>query len=385
MSNVNPEIPEQNNNPTSLNIIANAIASEQGIEINSTLWLSGGLAAFSGQTGGHSAYGFSHKHKLSPQWVKAVFANYFNRRCFYDNEPYRQSGYNIAGRPVGWKPEVATDIEAGDAVYLTSKGFVKVSGPDPQHFHIGPLVEIWDADAYTVQALGQTHSAKVLAGEAIKYLMASFAGMTRKPNGSYSSYGDRGVANLLKAINQAGRRGLLFPNDLETFMDWLRKNGIPDYTNAPGHGFSHKDFYSVPSKLVFQTYNGLWWLLPSMYDSLETCKAFNLTEFIPGLEKIVLRMSNWMLNILDHSGDFTVEQIEVDKSISLLPESPMDLTPYIVSVKKINWYEHWAFRAVSVAAHVLNNEKLKAEEAKIKLKFKGVQKEWMVDYKGEYV
>jgi hypothetical protein len=63
----------------------------------------------------------------------------------------------------------------------------------------------------------------------------------------------------------------------------------------------------------------------------------------------------------------------------------MDLTPYIVSVKKINWYEHWAFRAVSVAAHVLNNEKLKAEEAKIKLKFKGVQKEWMVDYKGEYV
>jgi hypothetical protein len=368
-----------------LNPYFNAVANEQGVEPGSTAWVDGGLQAFSGQTGGHPAYGWKHSHKLSPQWARAIVANYCHRRCYYEGESLRQSGYNIAGRPVGWKPEIDSDIAAGDALYMTSKGIVKVSGPDPQHFHIGPLIELWDSNLYNVQVFGVSMPAKIVAGEIVKHIMASFAGMTRKSNGSYASFGDRGVSNLLKAMNHAGRRGLLFPNDLETFMDWLRKNGIPDYTNAPGHGFSHKDFYSVPSKLVFQTYNGLWWLLPSMYDTLETCKAFNLTEFIPGLEKIVLRMSNWMLNILDHSGDFTVEQIEVDKSISLLPESPMDLTPYIVSVKKISWYEHWAFRAVSVAAHVLNNEKLKAEEAKIMLKFKGVQKEWMVDYKGDYV
>lgn len=368
-----------------LNPIFNSVANEQGIEPNSSLWNSAGLNAYSGQTGGHGAYGWKHSHKLSEAYAKAAIANYAHRRCYYENEPFRQGGYLVGGRPLGWKPEDAQDLPSGEVTYWTSKGIVKVSGPDATHFHIGPLIEVFDADAYQVQVFGQKMPAKFVAGEIVKHLMTTLIGIQAKPNGDYHNYGDRGTANVLKALAQAAKRGLIFPEDQVRFYDWIKKFFIPNFLKSPGHNYSHKEAFSNPPKYVFQLYNGLYWTLPGAFDVLSVAINLQLTELIPDLQKIVIRKCNWMKSIFEHAGTFNLTNVEVDKSIENLVEAPLDLKPYIKSVENGSW-EKWGFRAISVAAFVLKDESLEVELAKIRAKYPAsIDPEWFVDYKLDYV
>jgi hypothetical protein len=213
--------------------------------------------------------------------------------------------------------------------------------------------------------------------------MNSLAGMARHTNLGW--FGDRGSANMLKSSHMAAKRGLLLPGDYETFLSWLGQTFLTKYLSGAGHGYSYKDLNSPNPKKVFQVFNGLYWILPAAFDSLETLKYFGLHDERSKMEKIVENMSNWMADILSYAGNFQAGKIVVDESIEQNESAPGSLLPYIKGVDYIlEGFEYWAYRAVSVASHVLGGEKLKEEAKKIRSNHEG-QTEWFVDYKGNYV
>lgn len=366
---------------SNFNKLFNAVALEQGIEIGSGAWVEGGLAAYSGQTGSHAAYGWKHDHLFNDLYVKKVIANYLARRCYYGDEPKRQLSYEAAGRPINWKPEDPQDLTDGQTAYMTPKGIVKVSGPDLLHFHLGPLFVIYDHDA-PVTALGQNHSGKLVAGTAIQYLMASVAGQIRGTT-SKMYMGDRGVANILKASVAAAKRNLLFNEDLLTIHEWLEKYCLPFYEKAPGHDVGVKGLKG------FQVFNGLYWILPAFYDLMVTLPDAPLKERV---YKIVHRLSNWISELQSMKSDLNLYQVDIiDDAIFTLPEAPESVAKYIKLQDDVgsgtDW-SLWAYRAARVAAKVLNRpditEAMEPVLKKFTLDKKYDNKPWLVDADGNY-
>lgn len=364
------------------NKLFNQIALQQGIEIGSGAWVEGGLAAYSGQTGSHPAYGWKHDHLFNDLYVKKVLANYGARRMWYTDEK-RQLSYEAAGRPIGWKPEDMWDLPDGQTMYMSSKGIVKVSGPDLLHFHIGPLGVVYDNDI-PVDLDGMKYSSKLISGLMIYGMMASIAGQIRGTT-SKMYMGDRGVANILKASVTAAKRACILAADQETIFDWLVKYCLPFYEKAPGHATITKG-YLMES---FQVFNGLYWILPAFYDAQEVLPDGELKERI---HKVVVRLSKWILEIHSLVPNLNTPALNIiDQAIKSLPEAPDSILKYVQldpgTGGGTDW-SLWAYRAARVAAKVLNEPKLDEAMVPVYAKFvadkKYDNKPWLVDADGNY-
>lgn len=339
---------------TNLNRVLNTIANEQGIEPGSWPWLQAGPAPWSGQSGEHASFGWNHSHLVTPDWIRAVIANYGHRRTYYDNAPNRQYGYAEGGRPKGWKPEMPGDNPDGSCSYLTSSGIVTVSGPEVEHFCLGPLFAVIDAKPIDVEALGQkfpsTDLAKIMVTLQVRSLMGQIRDMDGDP---YPwGYGDRGNSRILDTWLQALKRNLVERDDVETGLAFITDVLLPFYERAPGIS----KFGTAPAGMFpVGCFNGLYWLLPVFYDATQILSGPVVQRF----QAIVERWSQWALELeqavpgrgFDMSR-FYVDEAKFTRTADGKPrDSIADLLEPANIVFDLGW-EVWAYRACSVAALV---------------------------------
>lgn len=372
-----------------LNPIVNAIADAQGVEVGSDDWLAAGPAAWSGQGGAHGSYGWRHNHRVTPGFVRAVIANYGHRRCYYLNAPYRRFGYAAGGRPMmDWRPVDPGDLPNGAVGYVTDSGIVIVSGPDAEHFWLEPLWAVIDSDPVDVPALGATMPSTVLAKALATLLTSSLIGMIRDPLGDGVqpnpwTYGDRANSRILSTIIEAAKRGCLAPHDIETAGLWIRDVCLPFYEKSPGIS----SFGSAPDGMFsIGLFNGLFWILPVAWDA--TVLPAPLGDRFMAL---VERWSQWAFDIEDtvpgrgfNAGKALVNSAALHAGGPLLSIHLL-LKPSNVLTDNIT-YEHWAFRAASIAARMTENDVLIAAAATILDRHKDDpdKRAWLVNADGEY-
>ncbi|NRA59069.1 MAG: hypothetical protein HRU13_13230, partial [Phycisphaerales bacterium] len=284
-------------NPT-----VNAMADAQRVEPGSWPWLMGGIAAWSGSSGEQASYGWSHAHKLTPAYIRAVLANYGHRRSYYSGAPFRQWNYAVAGRPHGWKPESPGDQPDGTVVYMTSSGPVKVSGPDAEHLWLTPLFAVFD-DPNPIMVdtgLGNRLPSNVVAGFLARMLTSSAVGMVRdyREDGVKPypwTYGDRATSRLLHTFTEAHKRGLLPQSDMPTVLVWIEDVVLPFYERGPGiHAFGDAEGGLFPMGL----FNGLNWVVPAMHDAARVLERDKATKKLAvRLDAIVARFARWAADL----------------------------------------------------------------------------------------
>jgi hypothetical protein len=347
--------------PVSLNKFFGSLGMDLGVEVGSPAWTDAGLHAYSGQTGGHGAYGHRHDHLISTPYVHAVLSNYALRPAYYDKAPYRQAGYLVGSRPVGWVPEEAGDLATGEALWSG----VKVSGPDLEHFALSPLWAVADSKGVFVKVRNKVVPACDVAKEMLKHLVEAHAGMLLTPNG-ISGYlvSERSASLILRNMVQTQKRGLnqhavnimaVYLNS--TLLPWLEK-----WPLLPT-GEEEK-----------QVYNGIYWLLPALYDTM-LITPLNLS--LRG------RLMDVCVNMSEHVAALEAyapgHGCEVEKVGSWVPLS---------GVVTQGYFGPWGFRAQSVAAEILQSEMLASANAKFmdvwRPKLAG-NEQWFVDAHGEYV
>lgn len=378
------------------NSLFNSVADEQGIEPGSALWTSGGMAAYSGQTGGHPSYGWNHSCKLSPDYARAVIANYGHRRVYYDNAPCRQSSYLVGGRPVGWivhaPPEDAGDQSGGEAAYMTSKGIVLVSGPDALHAQFGPLFSLADSTGFKIKAKGQMYDASIIAKIMIRYQLKALRGQVMKTPDSVTSYifSDRGTSIIMNATAQAIKRNLLDPDDAKWLSQYILNVALPYYEKAPGHYINIKENgLALPN---FQIYNGLLWLIPPFYEASQLAVGTDKARF----EAITKRLCQWYVDldeiVPEYGGNIAAFAAtdEIVKGIDgkPLPSLKGKLTKGQILKGDSPW-DLWGFRAGMIAEKILGAP---AKPLADKLRAKWLPKQsdldskvWLVGPDGSYV
>ncbi len=289
---------------TSLNRFFQAVALAQGVEIGSNAYRAAGPPPFSGQTGGHSSYGWRHDYKLKEGFPKALaytraaIANYCSRPSYYEDAPNRHSGYWKAGRPFGWTPESSSDLADGRQAYITSKGLVMVSGPDVQHFWLDPLWAIIDEgdDALTFihPDTGDEYPAHWMARIAAQYHVKSLAGMIRQ----YYKYthGGRATARIIDTFVQAGKRNLVDEQDAALLLRWLDEQALPQLERAPGVN-------EVKGSGYCNWYQECGWMMLPLYELSQTMELIDDPEYIGDrAEAIRYRIGGWMLEIDEIGG-----------------------------------------------------------------------------------
>lgn len=350
-------------NYQTLNPLFGAIAAAQGIPIGSDAWRKGGIEAFSGQTGGHAAYGWRRPEKMTLDRVRAVLANYCSRPCFYwfkgnDGELIeRESGYRIAGRPDGWTPEDSMDLANGERAYLTPNGLVKVSGPDPQHFWIDPLLHIIDEREKTAlmmvdTAPGRKESALVVATVVAQQLMDSYMGMVLH-HGEYWGPG-RSWARTVDAFTQAFKRGILRKEAIAAFADWLVNRGLPVLEKAPGV----TDAKHVGKCNIYQE---IGWTLPPLYDCERVFEETGTRpeDKIPErLRAIRTRLSQWMVDIEEVApGQVGREQLRITSKMKEgINGKPLPTLKGAIKAEDYTgekWYRDWNLTAAHICALTL--------------------------------
>lgn len=383
----------------SINKIPRAIALLQNVEVGSPEWESGGLQAKSFNTGGHAAYPWKLDHLVSPSYQRRVLANYGSRPCYYLGDALRQVSYEFAGRPVNWTPDDAFDMTAGDLagmrVFVTSKGFVPVNGIDIQHFHLTPLVAIYDAPPAPVMGLPELNS-RLAAGCLIRGLMKSLAGMVAKLSPAPYDYpGDRASACIVKAMVHAGARGLVDAEDAVPLVAYLER--ALDIWFGPPHQYPSKKYADsvTPAVVVnpyhfLQVYNGLFWVLPPLYDLLQLKRADG-DPLVTGalrdrVQAIVGRFSQYMLDLeLLLPGNSTA--IAGVSFPDELLGAPLENWSGLTSAN-IHFADNapvWGVRAQKVAARVLASDVLEKSSAKLVAEYAADEPGWCVDADGAYV
>ena len=367
----------------------NAIANSQGIEPGTWEWLLGGPAANSGSSGAQESYGWNHKYKMSPAYVKQVIANYGHRRTYYSNAPYRGFGYSMGGRPLGWTPEIPGDKPDGTCDYLTKTGIVQVSGPDAEHFWLDPLWALNDSPNVPVNTPWGIQNSKSLSGIMAQLQVRSIMGQIRDPSSGKPypwGYGDRANSRILDTWLQAAKRGAIEPQDVTTGYQFIVNVLLPHYEAAPGIG----EFGNPPSPNLFSvgTFNSLYWLLPVFYDA---------TQILPNpllkarFQAIVDRWSQWALDLEETvpGRGFDMSKFYVDRAAFMNVEKPLNTIKPLLNPNNIVFdlgWEVWSFRGCSVAAKVTGSPTLKVAQQKLLQKHSGdiSKKKWIVNSDREF-
>jgi len=375
------------------NPIINQMADAQGHEPGSWNWMLAGMAAFSGSSGEQSSYGWRHSHKLTPDYIRAVLANYGHRRSYYQNAPFRQFNYEAAGRPHGWEPESPGDSLDGTATYFTSRGPIRVSGPDAEHLWLTPLFALID-DPNPIQVatgLGNILPSNFVAKFLATLLVSSAVGMVRDRNGDGTqpypwTYGDRATGRLLHTIVEGYKRGCLPAKDITTAAIYIRDIALAFYEKSPGiHTFGNPRNGRFPMGL----FNGLHWIVPVCYDAASILRQSGLTSWADRYMALVTRWSQWMI---DMNEVLPVECFRADR-LFLDPEwasgeSPVDsIKPFIRPEDFLMSFDFapWAFRAVDIAAKVSDNAGLQQARNEIASSYATSHRQWLVGADGEYI
>lgn len=392
-------------NYKNLNPIFNSISDEQLLDVGSIEWNDGGALPYGGTTGSHPCYGFSHKHKLEKlgnEYARRVIANYFKRRIFYvsiDGFPVpRQISYEAGGRPLGWIPEDGCDLINGEAQYIVGEKLVGVSGPDPLHFHLSPLLALADSSGYEVIAQGKKVDASTLARLAIRFFMKSLAGQLVDKNGKVTSYafGNRGSSCILSATVEAAKRGLIDPEDQKVLAEYITKTTLPFFTKIPGS----MDFNPKPAlingKKNLQLYNGLYWIMPAMWDALKLAEMIGYPA-----DAIQATINIWSQNMADLETINPTVGCQV--GIITVPDNFAFEKPWkdqiavedFITEGSSDW-SCWGMRAQRIAAQVTgstdlaktaasNLDKWKTKATSPNYKYTDADKAWMVGADGEYL
>jgi len=374
-----------------LNSVLNRIADEQGVEPGSWEWLLGGVAAYSGQSGSHSSYGWNHTAKVNPDYVRGVVANYGHRRTYYQDAPVRQFGYAAGGRPKPWSPELPGDLPTGEATYFTSRGLVVVSGPEVEHFWLDPLWALMDSPAVDVTVLGgqlpSTLVAKVIATLQVRSLVGQIRSEPAKVH--QVQFNDRANSRIVDTVFQAAKRGAIEQFDADSANDWIANVLLPHYEKPPGIGA----FGKAPEGLFpVGCFNGLYWLLPVFYD------AWKLTPDGSPLKDrfgaLVARWSQWSLDLEETvpGRGFDMSRFYVDKQAFVDdPTVPLASIKSLLTTGNIQFdpdltWEIWAYRACEVAAEVTGSPVLAAAATKLFAKHGAApgNKVWMVGPDRDY-
>jgi len=363
------------------NPAANAMADAQGVEPGSWDWVQAGPAAFSGSSGAQASYGWDHRHKLRPDYIRAVLANYGHRRSYYSNAPYRQFGYEAAGRPHGWEPESPGDQRDGSTIYMTSSGPVRVTGPDAEHLWLTPLFALVDDPQPILvdTGMGNQLPSNVVAKWLATMLVSSAVGMVRdhrtKDGNPYPwTYGDRATGRILHTITEGLRRGCLPASDIPTAAHWIGGVVLPFYESGAGiHRFGRYTPGVHPGgadgKFPIGLFNGLHWIVPAAHDAAIVLRKKGAKKWADRFDRLVARWSLWMSDmheVLPHEC-FRADRVFVGPAIEAMDRPP-------ASIKKLLRAEHfhqsfdfrsWAFRAVDVAAETLNSAPLREARDRI--------------------
>ena len=378
------------------NPIANAMANAQGVEVGTWSWMLGGIAPFSGSSGSQSSYGWRHTHKLTPHYIRSVLANYGHRRSYYSNAPYRQFGYEAAGRPHGWTPESPGDMPDGSAVYMASNGPVTVTGPDAEHFWLTPLFALIDdpSPILVETGLGNKLPSNMVAKWLATMLVSSAVGMVRDRDGDgvqpYPwTYGDRATSRLLHTIIEGQKRGCLLNEDVSTAAFFIRDIVLAFYEKAPGiHSFGAPRGGRFPMGL----FNGLDWIIPACYDAANHLETINgLGDWSDRYKALVSRWSQWMVDMNETLPleCFRADRVFVDNAFTQ-GDAPVASIKNLIREEDFLFsfdFLPWAFRAVDIAATVTGNAKLKESRDAIISQY-GTDPNariWMVGADGEYV
>ena len=340
---------------TTYNPLATQIALEQNVEIGSQAWIDGGLQAFSGQTGGHPAYGWRRTETMNGSRVRAVIANYAARGCWYDAEenPRRESGYRIGGRPEGWTPEDELDQPNGERTYLGPNGFVNVSGPDWQHFWIDPLFDVVDRapDSLRVATPWGRVSAPALARTLSTMLVDTFAGMLRK-HGPWNR-GGRSAARAIDTFVQAQNRGLVSLASAVAFVDWLETYCLPFLESAPG-------VVDAKGVGICNIYQDVSWVLPAVYDAEKLFRGPR-PDLASRLATIRNRLCRWTLDLDAIKGGVGAwSHFDLTPAV-LAGEDGKPLESLVGAIGDENvhgpeWYGDWHVRAAEIVTRVLPGE-----------------------------
>lgn len=371
---------------TNLNPTINFVADEQGVVPGSWPWLLGGVAAFSGQTGAHSSYGWRHHWKVAQQglpYVRSVIANYGHRRVYYDGAVLRGFGYYMGGRPrPGWVPEQPGDLADGRATYLTPTGLVYVSGPEVEHFWLDPLWALVDSPGYQVQVFGAPFPADGLARILATLQVRSLLGQIRATPSSVFpwGYGDRGNARILDTITQASLRGCIQGSDVPAANEFIDTVLLPFYEKAPGIGLKPSN---RPGKVRVMTFNGMAWLLPIFYD------AWRLDRGSPRkarLWAIIQRWSQWYLDletvVPGRAFNMAAFYAPGAETFYTAPAPVASLAGLVTEedceYDGLTW-EHWGYRACAVAAAVTRSPVLENARDVLAKRHLAKHPEWIVD------
>ena len=375
-----------------LNPLANAMADAQGVPPGSWEWQLAGVAPFSGSAGEHASYGWRHTHKLTPDYIRAVLANYGHRRCYYARAPYRQFGYYAGGRPHGWEPESPGDEPDGSVTYFTAAGDIQVTGPEPEHLWLTPLFSVVDSDPIMVDTgRGNKLPSNMVAKWLATQLVSSAAGMVRdhrtKDGNPYPwTYGDRATGRLLHTIVEGFKRGCLRSDDLPTAARYLSDVVLPFYEKAPG---IHRFGLPRDGRFPMGLFNGLSWIVPACYDAGQLLRKAKATGWADRFDALVARWANWMHDmhqVLPHEC-FRADILYLDPAFAEQGSPPASIADFIRADDfHFSWdYKPWAFRAVDIAAKVTGSQGLQEARDAIASQYASDKQHWIVGADGEYV
>lgn len=345
---------------SSYNALTTKLALMQGIDIGSDEWTRGGLYAFAGQTGGHPAYGWRRPETMDDARARAVISNYAARSCYYtdpENDSEIQSGYRIAGRPVGWEPEDALDVPSGERAYVSNQTptITLVSGLDPMHFWVDPLLDVIDrAGDIEVPTPFDSQKATTVARVLARAHIDSLAGMIRY-QGQYWG-GGRLFARVVDTFVQANKRaGVVSVESATVFLQWLEHYGLPALEEAPG-------VTNAKGVGRFNIYQDISWVLPALYDLSNLAQA--LTGHVSLADRIEQRkqqVARWALDIdavKGGSGGWS----DCDITGAMLVGNDgktLDTLEGVITAENVHepeWYGAWAVRAADIVRRLIPGE-----------------------------
>jgi len=350
-----------------LNPTFSALSLAQNVKTGSLDWIVGGMHATASDTGGQSAYGWRHDHLLSPNWIRAVVANYGARPAYYEYAPIRFNSYVIGCRPVDWVPALEAGSLGNGAQFVDG---VAVSGFDLEHFALSPLIAVAGSQGYTTQAPGFPGgvNSEDAARTMLRYLMAAHAGMLRNPDGSLTSYvvSDRAARYLMGNLVAALKLGSIATKDFKTIADYVYLRLLPNWMKLPSND---------PNKGgELQVYNSVCWAIPSLYELAQLVPPGQYRQaVVAALEFQCFKLA--YLQALVPGKACTVEKVS----------SWYNLTPAGITTQY--YLGPWEVRSMLVAGEVLGVPACTAEGLAEAAKWKNdkEQKPWLVDPAGNYL
>jgi len=305
----------------------------------------------------------AHAYEVAIRMLK----NGFIRPMFYLGSPLRlAAAYTTAMRPKGYVPTAPEDDSNGTAII---EGF-PVCAYDLEHLPTQLFHVLAKRDDVQI-TLNLPGGAQFFtnAGELGRLLLnvsaQSTMGMLRNyftPYPGVAPGNNRTVAKVALVAMNAAEMGVLAPEDLHTFMDYLNVNCVPFYSVAPGtpiHTFpSDQLVYTppIPANVQWGQFNE-WCLLVNAWQRLYIAlAAVGENALASQIRKVVVRHCQWIVDATGDDGS-TPYFVSFPNGLPNFGEPPQSIAPYgfvrhfdVYSGEiAIFEYSYWAYHPLRIA------------------------------------